>query len=56
MDSHNYLSAMLRPHSPPRTPSLLLHSRICPFVKFQKDQLSVRYEGKGLLYTDAAGI
>lgn len=31
-----------------------INQRICPFVKFFKDRLSVKYVGKGLLYTDIA--
>lgn len=33
-----------------------IEQRVCPFVKFLKDRLSIKYEGKGLLYTDAAAI
>ena len=31
-----------------------INQRICPFVKYFKDRLSVKYVGKGLLYTDIA--
>ena len=31
-----------------------INQRICPFVKYIKDRLSVKYVGKGLLYTDIA--
>lgn len=33
-----------------------IHQRVCPFVKYFKDRLSVKYVGKGLLYTDIASI
>lgn len=31
-----------------------IHQKSCPFVKFFKDRLTVKYIGKGLLYTDIA--
>ena len=31
-----------------------INQRICPFVKYGKDRLTVRYTGKGLQYSDIA--
>ena len=29
-----------------------INQRDCPFVKYSKDKVSVKYVGKGLLYSD----
>lgn len=32
--------------------SVYINQRACPFLKYYKDRLTVKYLGKGLLYSD----
>lgn len=36
------------------TQETFIQQKACPFLKFYKDRLSVKYTGKGLVYTDIA--
>lgn len=57
MSSEEYLLSLLskKPNDNFQQ-NTFINQRICPFVKYYKDRLSVKYVGKGLLYTDIAVI
>jgi hypothetical protein len=53
MSGEEYLLSLLSKTSQPQnTDPTFISQRPCPFVKYFKDRLSVKYVGKGLLYSD----
>ena len=55
LSEEEYLVSMLDPSTTENYSQItFINQRICPFVKYFKDRLSIKYIGKGLLYTDIA--
>ena len=53
MSSEDYLLQLLSKEVDEEyTKGTVINQRNCPFVKYEKNQLSVKYVGKGLLYSD----
>ncbi len=53
MSSEEYLLSLInkRP-SKNYAETTFIKQKACPFVKYLKDRITVKYVGKGLLYTD----
>lgn len=53
MSGEEYLLTLLSKKSSSKyAEDTCIESRACPFVKYYKDKLTVKYTGKGLLYND----
>lgn len=57
MSGEEYLLSLLHNKSESTsTDNIYINQRACPFVKYYKDRLTVKYLGKGLLYSDITSI
>jgi hypothetical protein len=53
MSGEEYLLSLFSNKSDQTIPApTLINQKDCPFVKYYKDGLTVKYVGKGLLYSD----
>ncbi len=53
MSSEEYLLSLLTtPKDLSYAEATVINQKVCPFVKYYKDRLSVKYTGKGLVYSD----
>lgn len=53
MSSEEYLLSLLAtPKDTKYAEATVINQKVCPFVKYYKDRLSVKYIGKGLVYSD----
>ena len=53
MSSEEYLLSLLsKKKCESYYQGIYINQRVCPFVKFDKDRLTVKYEGKELVYSD----
>lgn len=57
MSGEEYLLSLLHNKAESTsTDNIYINQRACPFVKYYKDRLTVKYLGKGLLYSDITVI
>eukprot|EP01016_Furgasonia_blochmanni_P022300 TRINITY_DN24338_c0_g1_i1.p1 TRINITY_DN24338_c0_g1~~TRINITY_DN24338_c0_g1_i1.p1 ORF type:complete len:157 (-),score=35.97 TRINITY_DN24338_c0_g1_i1:33-503(-) len=57
MSTEAYLLSLISKRSPKRTAeTTFINQKVSPFVKYFKDRVTVKFVGKGLLYTDVVSI
>ena len=55
MSSEEFLLSLLSKETNSNSAeTTFIYQRVCPFVKYYKDRLTVKYVGKGLLYSDTS--